>query len=870
MTTSISAPSDVRVGRAFTVYIDYANTGDTDLLAPVLTLSSGGIDSLSTSPDLTNSSTSLSLLAVNSTAPAGVLPPGAHGQLTIYATSTNTGEETLELSVGTYPTTPIDWSTIGPQLRPTGMSDAQWAALFGQLQDQIGSTWPGYVAALSNDATLLPPSLGLNYSLADVFQLEVDKANAALSPSVSGKLFLSDENHPLANVPITLYDPTDDLEAQTSSLTDGTFLLPAVGPGKYQVEVAGYVTAMPLQVTIGGASVNAGAIVVNPGGSISGSVLLAGVGTPVGGATVIATDAVGDSFSATTDANGTYELDGLPPGTYQMTAGGGAVTTAQASGLDVVADQVLPNTDFAVQTAGSISGTVVGPGGAPEAGVIVAASSSGQDGSSAVTAADGGYVIGGLTAGAYTVVTEASGFAPAELDNLVVQAGATTSGADLTLVTGATLQGTVTAATGGGGVPYAIVTLLSGSTVVTAGQANGDGVYQVPDVPAGTYTADFTDPGFITGTAMVTLSAGQTHTLSLALQTAGSLRGTVLNSAGKPVPNVLVTAGGTTQTGGTATTDQNGDYEIDELDFDTYTLSLTSSDGTAMLSATATVTAQAPQATVNFTLPTVGAITGYVFEPDGATPDVGATVALYQSGQQVLQTFTDSSGAYTIEILQSGTYQLAAYDGTNSFPVNSAVTVSGGNLVAGVDFVAGSTTAQGKVTDQTSGDVISGATVYVFNELLGAALGSLPAVTTAADGTFQIPGLAPGTYQILVIEPNHGALETTLTVPAGGATPPPLALSMGPPSALSGTITEAASGLPLAGAVVFLFRTSDGSLAASTPANDQGQYQLSGLAAGTYDVVVDPPGYTQQLIPDVSVSARRQQSTPRSHLRQPR
>ena len=36
------------------------------------------------------------------------------------------------------------------------------------------------------------------------------------------------------------------------------------------------------------------------------------VASPVAGALVTATDAADDTFSATTDANGTYELDGLP------------------------------------------------------------------------------------------------------------------------------------------------------------------------------------------------------------------------------------------------------------------------------------------------------------------------------------------------------------------------------------------------------------------------------------------------------------------------------------------------------------------------------------------------------------------------------
>src|SRR5262249_36376140 len=151
---------------------------------------------------------------------------------------------------------PIDWSTLQSTLRPPGLTDAEWNPLFAQIQTQIGNEWPEFVAAISADATLLPPSLGINYSPRDVFALEAHKAQSTLSPSVSGRLFVNDTSHVLSNAAITLFDSSQNTAAGTSSLTDGSFLLPQIPPGTYQVRLDGYVSAAPLIVTIGSSSVS--------------------------------------------------------------------------------------------------------------------------------------------------------------------------------------------------------------------------------------------------------------------------------------------------------------------------------------------------------------------------------------------------------------------------------------------------------------------------------------------------------------------------------------------------------------------------------------------------------------------------------------
>ncbi len=204
LVTSITAPSGVRIGREFPIYINYQNTGNTDLVAPIMQLVGNGDASLSLYSDLSTTFSSIDLIATNPLGPAGILPPGSAGQITVYGSGVASGTDVLQVEPASYPTTPINYSAVASAMRPPGLSDADWTAIFTRLQKQLGSTWTSYVNALSNDSTLLPPSLGLNYSVQDVFEIEVEKGRAALGLAAAGDLFLGDTAHTLSDPTITI------------------------------------------------------------------------------------------------------------------------------------------------------------------------------------------------------------------------------------------------------------------------------------------------------------------------------------------------------------------------------------------------------------------------------------------------------------------------------------------------------------------------------------------------------------------------------------------------------------------------------------------------------------------------------------------
>jgi MFS family permease len=138
-------------------------------------------------------------------------------------------------------------------------------------------------------------------------------------------------------------------------------------------------------------------------GVVSGTVR--GGRSPLSGALVMATDATGRVVgSARTEADGTFQLRGLPLGTTTITASlPGHQPTA--TGLQVVPDSAA-TLDLALEPSiGGLVGVVSGPDGATLAGATVTASDErGDVVAMATTDGDGGYELAGLTPGRYTVV----------------------------------------------------------------------------------------------------------------------------------------------------------------------------------------------------------------------------------------------------------------------------------------------------------------------------------------------------------------------------------------------------------------------------------------------------------------------------------
>ncbi|HYM15812.1 MAG TPA: carboxypeptidase regulatory-like domain-containing protein [Dehalococcoidia bacterium] len=265
-------------------------------------------------------------------------------------------------------------------------------------------------------------------------------------------------------------------------------------------------------------------------GAISGTVT-DNHGTPIAGAYVLANaQSCCGAGSATTAADGTYTITGIPAGSYIVSASAsscpsppgppcpsypaqyynGVYNYNQAAPVTVTGGVTTPAINFALILGGSIAGTVVDGASAPLAGATVWASSTVCCSyNSAVTAPDGTFVVTGLLPGTYVIQATASSCPPsppggactiypwryynatydyASATRVTVTSGGLTAAITIPLLAGGAISGTVT---DGSSVPIAGAFVWASRTVccgfgntVTA----SDGTYTITGLPPGTYT----------------------------------------------------------------------------------------------------------------------------------------------------------------------------------------------------------------------------------------------------------------------------------------------------------------------------------------------------------------------------------------------
>ncbi|WP_114579673.1 carboxypeptidase regulatory-like domain-containing protein, partial [Saliphagus sp. LR7] len=165
---------------------------------------------------------------------------------------------------------------------------------------------------------------------------------------------------------------------------------------------------------------------VPAGATVEGTVTDAESGDPIEGATVTL-DADGGTYTATTDADGTYSLAGIPAGEHEITVT--AEDYAEITETIEVPEDGAVTYDAALEPApGSISGQVTASDdGEPVEGVTIVGENGDGDTYETTTDAEGQYALD-VPAGTYVVTVAATppGYQPEEI--VTVSAGETVEG----------------------------------------------------------------------------------------------------------------------------------------------------------------------------------------------------------------------------------------------------------------------------------------------------------------------------------------------------------------------------------------------------------------------------------------------------------
>jgi RHS repeat-associated protein len=174
---SVAIPSALRPGQVGTVTVEYANAGETDVIAPLLFIASE--NALLRFPGETGFSESgVEILGINQEGPAGILPPGAGGIVSlIFKPLISTGTVTTSVAAVSTSDTPVDWSSLKDDSRPAYIPADGWNAIWTNFTASVGNTFGEFVAELSDNANRLSQLGNYTNDIGELLAFELQQAD---------------------------------------------------------------------------------------------------------------------------------------------------------------------------------------------------------------------------------------------------------------------------------------------------------------------------------------------------------------------------------------------------------------------------------------------------------------------------------------------------------------------------------------------------------------------------------------------------------------------------------------------------------------------------------------------------------------------
>jgi hypothetical protein len=487
--------------------------------------------------------------------------------------------------------------------------------------------------------------------------------------------------------------------------------------------------------------------------------------------------------SAVTNPDGSFIIQGLPAGRYNLSAyKEGYSFQHGASNGDVTVhggDSATFNVGITPEGPGNLQVTIVDINNNPISGVVVTPAEI-QGNTTVVgqtTPSNGIVTFTNIPSGVYDVNTLFYGYTVDATPNATVNQGTTTNITITLTPSPVTILGTVyvQGSSPQTGIPGATLTLTTssgtdivpttgGTSITTTSGAGGAFTFNLTagEIPASVVPyVDGTAAGYLGSNPVVPIGAivlAQDYTgILVPLVQVTSLAVTAVDALTQlPVPGLVINATGP-QSLGPATTSSTGAVSFLSVSPGTYTVTPGAS---SLLSlgyisytpdpATATVNANS-LGTVSLTLqPGLGSISGTVSDAQSTLGLSGATVSI-SNGTFTFHTTTSSTGAYSFTNIRLGTYTASTSDGIQYIPsTTSGIVVTNANTtLQNIPLTPIVSTISGTVSSADGGTPINGAVVSITDGT------TTDHATTNSSGFYSIPNAETGTYTATVTDVDY-------------------------------------------------------------------------------------------------------------------
>ena len=404
-------------------------------------------------------------------------------------------------------------------------------------------------------------------------------------------------------------------------------------------------------------------VVLPAGATVEGRVL-GPDGRPVGDARVSVVQASQNDFAAfsslrgDTDADGHYQIDGVPPGPHTLEARADGYRRAAR---DVEVTERTGAVDFQLDRGLEVSGRVVDDAGAPIPGVqlTLTAGMFSRDSPGALTGADGAFRIAGVQDGTYRLRPRKEGYvSPDPLGMAVTVAGAPVSGLEVRLSAGAAIVGKIS------GLEFSQLSRVrvSANSSFHSGQVDPEGSYRISNLAPGRWmvTAVVPDtPLHAEGEVKIEPGVPEVR-LDLQLGGGHELRGVVLSN-GQPLPGAGLVLSRPTAAGmQTATSDHQGGFRFGGLEDGAYDLEVSTPRGALHRESVE----MSGDREIRVELRTAS-LSGRVLDAQDGTPVPGVSITLKSAASEggmppFSDATTDARGVFRLLEIGDGAWKLRA------------------------------------------------------------------------------------------------------------------------------------------------------------------------------------------------------------------